>query len=174
MTASPFFARPVYLIAFPRIPFKKAKANVTRKVLLSLKKKIENFFKIYSQYFPILQSTYRTYDYITKKEKKRLGKQLLSLITVFKITLEEKLRFWICEFFFTTQNFKRISKEQTCVCLYASSTSCFLFLVHSYTTVFRRTRFVLELRYKTSENRVDKLDKKNYNKQSVAYVDRRA
>ena len=93
MTASPFFARPVYFIAFPLIPFKKAKANVTRKVLLSLKKKIENFFKIYSQYFPILQSTYRTYDYITKKEKKRLGKQLLSLITVFKITLEEKLRF---------------------------------------------------------------------------------
>ena len=44
LTASPFFARPVYLIAFPLIPFKKAKANVTRKVLLSLKKKIENFF----------------------------------------------------------------------------------------------------------------------------------
>ena len=48
---------------------------------------------LYSQHFPILQYGYGTYKYITKKEKKTLGKQLLTLIKVFTITLEEKLKF---------------------------------------------------------------------------------
>ena len=44
MTATPCFARLVYLIAFPLMPFKKARANVRRKALPTLKKKNQNFF----------------------------------------------------------------------------------------------------------------------------------
>ena len=62
-------------------------------------------------------------------------------------------------FFSQIKNFKQ-ARTNLCVCLYVSSTRCFLFLFFSYTTVLRRTRFVLELRHKISENRVDKLDRK--------------
>ena len=44
MTATLCFARPVYLIAFPLIPFKKARANVRRKALPTLNKKKSEFF----------------------------------------------------------------------------------------------------------------------------------
>ena len=63
-----------------------------RRKLEKAKKKLSEQ-GLYSQHFPILQYSYGTYKYITKKEKKTLGKQLLTLIKVFTITLEEKLKF---------------------------------------------------------------------------------
>ena len=69
------------------------------------------------------------------------------------------LKFYIGYFF---HKLRILSKpEQICVCVsMCHQQGVFFSSFFSYTTVLTRTRFVLELRHKISENRVDKLDRK--------------
>ena len=69
------------------------------------------------------------------------------------------LKFYIGDFF---HKLRILSKpEQICVCVsMCHQQDVFFSSFFSYTTVLTRTRFVLELRHKISENRVDKLDRK--------------
>ena len=75
------------------MPFKKARANVKRKALPTLKKKKSIFFYFIHNTFPYYNTPTGQTTRLQKKEKKRLGKQLLTLIKLFTITLEEKLKF---------------------------------------------------------------------------------